>query len=42
MADVDGGFRGCCCGNRGTGGTAAEHRIYLFIYFFFWVGGWIT
>lgn len=19
---VDGGFQGCCCGNRGTGGTA--------------------
>lgn len=28
MADVDGGFLGCCCGNRGTGGMSAEQRIF--------------
>lgn len=29
MADVDAGFQGCCCGNRGTGGISAEQRIFL-------------
>lgn len=24
MPDVDGGFQGCCCGNRGTGGIACR------------------
>lgn len=32
MPDVDGEFQGCCCGNRGTGGTA--HRAEDF-----WGGG---
>lgn len=34
MPDVDGGFQGCCCGNRGTGGIArrAEDSVW---------GGWL-
>lgn len=35
MPDVDGGFQGCCCGNRGTGGIACRAED------FFW-GGWVA
>lgn len=33
MPDVDGGFQGCCCGNRGAGGIARRAED------FFWGGG---
>lgn len=29
MPDVDGGFQGCCCGNRGTGGTACRAEDFF-------------
>lgn len=28
-ADVDGGFQGCCCGNRGAGGIAWRAEDFL-------------
>lgn len=28
MLDVDGGFLGCCCGNRGTGGIARRAKDF--------------
>lgn len=28
MPDVDGGFQGCCCGNRGTEVLRGEQRIF--------------
>lgn len=34
MPDVDGGFQGCCCGNRGTGGIARRAEDFL--------GGWVV
>lgn len=29
MPDVDGGFQGCCCGNRGTGGIACRAEDFF-------------